>query len=161
MYMATSVVYADYLRRQYAALIDGPIIVLLALGFDYLFSLLNIQTGLSFLPYIFFRILVVMQIPGLVYLLIFWGRGQTLGMKVANIRLVNAQMRPIGFGRAVLRLLSQWITGVVGFFNYMRMMSDAKKQALYDRIAGTYIIHTSDRKPSQLMLLGAYALNFS
>jgi uncharacterized RDD family membrane protein YckC len=43
-----------------------------------------------------------------IYFAWFWSKGQTLAMKTWNIRVVDAQGRPLTQRRAVLRYLSSW-----------------------------------------------------
>jgi len=70
--------------------------------------------------------------------------GQTLGMKVLNIRAVdavtNGQVAP---GKAFLRWLVSIASGVVCFLGYLWMLWDPEKQTWQDKVAGTYVVPTS------------------
>lgn len=153
--------YADFLRRYSAAVIDVPIIVLFAFLFDYSIATLGFNPGLSLFPYLLFRLFILLQIPGFLYVVLFWAfhNGQTPGMQVMNIRIVDTQYRTIGLGRAIVRFYSQLATSIFGIFVYLGMMHDPKRQAWYDKIAGTYVIQTGKRKNAWLYLVGSCGLN--
>lgn len=153
--------YADFLPRYSAILIDGPIIVVLALLFDFVVSKIGFNPGLSLFPYLLFRFFILLQIPGFLYIVLFlaFHGGQTPGMQLMNIRVVTTQYRPIGLGRAIVRYYSQLATSIFGIFVYLRMMHDSKRQALYDKMAGTYVVQTGEVRTAWLYIAGSYALH--
>ena len=77
----------------------------------------------------------------LVYFAAFWsfGHGQTPGMRVRRLRLVDGNGRDLGFGRALARaavLLFGMALGIVP----LSVMLDRDGTAIHDRLFGTRVI---------------------
>ncbi len=79
---------------------------------------------------------------GLCYFPFFWARdGQTLGMKVAGIRVVrDRDGAPIGWGTAILRLIGFWVSGAVMWLGFIWILIDGRRRGWHDLIAGTCVI---------------------
>jgi uncharacterized RDD family membrane protein YckC len=88
-----------------------------------------------------------------VYLLIFVGEiayfglleggatGQTIGKRAAGIRVIDTRTGgPIGFWRAVLRLVGRIPSAVVCYLGYFWMLWDSEKQCWHDKIANDYVV---------------------
>jgi uncharacterized RDD family membrane protein YckC len=75
------------------------------------------------------------------YFTYFHGRtGQSPGDAVLGIRVVDARDRlgqPIGFGRAALRWLVSYVSGIVLLLGYLWMLWDGRKQTWHDKAAGS------------------------
>jgi len=72
-----------------------------------------------------------------VYLL---GRdGATLGKRWMNIKVLDANLQPLGFGKAFLRELVKGILGNLCFLLYLWPLFDDQKQGLYDKMLGTHV----------------------
>lgn len=70
-----------------------------------------------------------------------WRYGQTLGKKLLNLRVVTTEYQPLSFGRAFLReVIGKFISTVLLFIGFLWVAWDEKKQALHDKLAGTYVI---------------------
>jgi uncharacterized RDD family membrane protein YckC len=88
--------------------------------------------------------MILVSVLALLYFPFFWVRGgQTPGMKVAGIRVVNDRDgSSIGWGQALLRLIGYWISGAVFYLGFVWILIDARRRGWHDLIAGTCVIGT-------------------
>ena len=85
---------------------------------------------------------------GMLYILgiAIWNRwikgsqGQTVGRKIAGVKLVNAQGQPLGTAMAFVRDLAHIIDGVICYIGYLFPLWDAKRQTIADKIMNTYVV---------------------
>ncbi|MDA8238198.1 MAG: RDD family protein [Chloroflexi bacterium] len=84
----------------------------------------------------------IISLLALLYFPFFWARGgQTPGMRVAGIRVVNDRDGSrIGWGAAILRLIGYWISGAVFYLGFIWILVDARRRGWHDLIAGTCVI---------------------
>lgn len=85
-------------------------------------------------------------IVGIAYSVFFIGSGsgQTVGMKVCNIRVIDVETGGrIDYGRAVIRYLVGIVSGLACLIGYLWMLWDPEKQTWHDKVAGTYVVPTS------------------
>ncbi|HLQ15543.1 MAG TPA: RDD family protein [Candidatus Eisenbacteria bacterium] len=76
------------------------------------------------------------------YFVFFWGRGQTLGMRLFKLRVADANTgAPIGYGRAALRFLGYVISAIVCYIGLIWAAFDARKQGWHDKMANTVVLH--------------------
>lgn len=66
--------------------------------------------------------------------------GQTPGMKIMNIKLVNGSGEIVSIGQALVRIVVAYISGLVLAIGYLWMIWDANKQTWHDKAAGTFIV---------------------
>jgi uncharacterized RDD family membrane protein YckC len=68
--------------------------------------------------------------------------GQTLGMKVAHVRIVDADTgSPIGMGRSIGRYLMQhFISGAICGLGYFWMLWDDRNQTWHDKVANSIVV---------------------
>lgn len=79
-----------------------------------------------------------------VYFTVLWSTitgGQTLGMRLLNLRVVGADGRPISYGTAVVRWIGMLISAAVVLLGFIWVAVDSRKQGWHDKIAGTFVIH--------------------
>jgi hypothetical protein len=71
-----------------------------------------------------------------------WARGgQTLGMRVAGIRVVSDRDGSrIGWGAAILRLIGWWVSAAVLYIGFVWILIDSRRRGWHDLIAGTCVI---------------------
>ena len=70
--------------------------------------------------------------------------GQTVGKKVMNIRIVDADNGgPIGYGRAFVRYIGKIISAIPCALGYFWMLWDANKQTWHDKMASSVVVPTS------------------
>lgn len=103
---------------------------------------LNISIGWN--PTAPFWLNALNTLVGLTYFGYFEGglTGQTLGKRVAGIRVVDANTgQPgIGFGRAVGRYFSRILSAIPCLLGYFWMLGDARKQTWHDKIMNTVVV---------------------
>ena len=75
------------------------------------------------------------------YFVYFWGKGQTIGMRVFHLRVADAVTgQPIGYGRAALRYLGYFISTIVCYIGLIWAAFDGRKQGWHDKIANTVVL---------------------
>ena len=85
-------------------------------------------------------------VVGIAYAVFFIGSGsgQTVGMKICNIRVIDVETGGrIDYGRAVIRYLVGIVSGLACLIGYLWMLWDPEKQTWHDKVAGTYVVPTS------------------
>ncbi|MGH2489979.1 MAG: RDD family protein [Candidatus Limnocylindria bacterium] len=82
---------------------------------------------------------------GLAYFCYFWssnGGGQTLGMRVLDLKVVRTDGSALTLTQAVIRYLGLFVSFLCIFIGVIWVAFDADKQGWHDKIAGTYVIRT-------------------
>ena len=75
------------------------------------------------------------------YFIYFWSRGQTLGMRLFRLRVVDANTyQPISVGKAVVRFIGYYISALVCYIGLIWAAFDGRKQGWHDKIAGTVVL---------------------
>jgi uncharacterized RDD family membrane protein YckC len=75
------------------------------------------------------------------YFVYFWGKGQTIGMRVFHLRVADAVTgQPIGYGRAALRYLGYIVSALVCYIGLIWAAFDGRKQGWHDKIANTVVL---------------------
>jgi uncharacterized RDD family membrane protein YckC len=70
--------------------------------------------------------------------------GQTVGMRVMNIRAIDAQTGGrVDTSKAVVRWLVGIVSGLACLIGYLWMLWDPEKQTWHDKAAGTYVVPTA------------------
>jgi uncharacterized RDD family membrane protein YckC len=70
--------------------------------------------------------------------------GQTVGKRIVGIRVIDFQTGgPLGVGRALIRYVARFISGIACFIGYLWMLWDAEKQTWHDKIANCVVVPTS------------------
>jgi uncharacterized RDD family membrane protein YckC len=81
------------------------------------------------------------------YFVYFWTRpaGQTLGMKMFNIRVVKTDGSTLTVGGAIVRYIGYIVDSIIfGLpIGYLWAAFDSNKQAWHDKMAGTYVVKSS------------------
>jgi uncharacterized RDD family membrane protein YckC len=83
---------------------------------------------------------------GVAYAVYFIGSpsGQTVGMKVCSIRVIDTQTGgPIDYGRALIRYVMAFVSGAACLIGYLWMLWDPEKQTWQDKVANTYVVPTT------------------
>jgi len=72
-----------------------------------------------------------------------WRYGQTLGKKALNLKVVTTEYGSLTFGKAFLReVIGKFVSTVILLIGFLWVAWDEKKQAVHDKLAGTYVIKT-------------------
>jgi uncharacterized RDD family membrane protein YckC len=80
---------------------------------------------------------------GFVYLTTCWsfmGGGQTLGMRLFGLRVVNTDGSVIGLGAAIMRWLGIVISAALLLLGLLWIAVDPRKQGWHDKLAGTIVV---------------------
>ena len=80
---------------------------------------------------------------GVAYFVYFWskyGKGQTLGMRALNIKVVKTDGSQLDAVGAFIRYVGLVIACIVFFIGVIWAAFDAQKQGWHDKIAGTYVV---------------------
>jgi uncharacterized RDD family membrane protein YckC len=72
------------------------------------------------------------------------GGGQTLGNFTFLMRIVSTDGSPIGWGRAVLRYLGYYVSGIPLSLGFLWVAFDKRRQGWHDKIARTYVIPSDE-----------------
>jgi len=78
--------------------------------------------------------------------------GQTVGMRAVGIRAIDAHTGGrVEYGRAFVRVLMSYVSGIPCGLGYFWMLWDPERQTWHDKVAGTYVVpvvnHPVDRWP--------------
>jgi len=147
--------FAEWWRRLVAALLDGLIVgglallVLAALGAGFFAdgdaSTFDVVVGLILFALLFAAI-------ALLYAPLFMARtnGQTLGKKVVGIRVVRANLKPVGFWWSVLReavvkgllfgALGSVTGGIANLVDALWPLVDGERRALHDFVVDSRVV---------------------
>ena len=82
---------------------------------------------------------------GLAYFAYFWsaqGGGQTLGMRVLNLKVVRTDGSALTLTQALIRYVGLFVSFICLFIGVIWVAFDADKQGWHDKIAGTYVVRT-------------------
>lgn len=139
-----TVAYAGFWRRFLALVIDGIILGVVGGILAAVFGLgsgsagggsasFNFGTGGTLLNIILDLLYFTLMI-GLV-------NGKTLGGMVLGIRVVPADGGgSVSIGKALIRTVVAYISGLVLVLGYLWMLWDSNKQTWHDKAAGTYVV---------------------
>ena len=77
-----------------------------------------------------------------VYFVTFWsGAGQTPGMRLMRLRLLDSAGNPPGFWRSVVRLFGLFVAIAIAFLGFVPVLFDDRRRALQDFLAGTTVFY--------------------
>jgi uncharacterized RDD family membrane protein YckC len=80
---------------------------------------------------------------GVLYFCYFWsaqGGGQTLGMRVLNIKVIRTDGSSLTILQAFIRYVGLFVSIVCLFIGVIWAAFDANKQGWHDKIASTYVV---------------------
>lgn len=119
--------YAGFWRRLVASIIDSIIMYIILIPMAFTLTTAYYY-GLG-------QLVVVLFIIG------FWSwRSQTPGKMVMGVSIVDAEGKPITFGRSLLRYFGYIVSSIPLNLGFLWIAWDKKKQGWHDKIAGTYVI---------------------
>ena len=122
---------ADFGSRLIAALVDTLVMIAVSLPLQLVFKVFGQILGL---------------VAGLAYYAYFEGSpsGQTLGKRVANIRVVDANSGgAIDPGRALIRYVARIASALPCGLGYFWMLWDQNKETWHDKLSATAVVPTS------------------
>ena len=83
---------------------------------------------------------------GLVYFVVLWsstGGGQTVGMRILNLKVIKTDGSELTLVQAVIRYVGLIISLIPFCIGLIWVAFDADKQGWHDKIAGTYVVKTT------------------
>ncbi len=76
------------------------------------------------------------------YFVAFWtGAGQTPGMRLMRLRLLDASGEPPGLWRSLVRLVGLGVAIAIVFLGFLPVLFDERRRALQDFLAGTTVVY--------------------
>jgi uncharacterized RDD family membrane protein YckC len=80
-------------------------------------------------------------VVGAAYFVFFWSiAGSTPGMVLLRLRVVRADGRPLGLGRAAVRLVGLVLSIAICFLGFLPALVSDRRRALQDFLAGTVVV---------------------
>jgi uncharacterized RDD family membrane protein YckC len=76
-----------------------------------------------------------------------WTRGETLGMRAWKLRIVAADGRPPGWGRAMLRFAVALVSWSALGLGFLWVLVDRDRLAWHDRASGTRLVMRGQLRP--------------
>lgn len=78
----------------------------------------------------------------IVYFIGCWATtGQTLGMRMMGLRLINADGNPPNVCRSTVRYFGRFLSILLLFGGYVLVLVHPRRRALHDVMAGTYVVY--------------------
>ena len=155
--------YASWISRVVAYLIDGFLGALAGfpiwIGYGMLIANATTTTDAQGVDHVHFHsaagstiLILIGAVTALAFFVWNWcirqGRtGATVGKSLLAIRVVHADMLPIGAGLSFLRYLLNIVNGIPCYLGYLWPIWDDKKQTFADKIMSTYVIKASEPQP--------------
>ena len=125
---------AVLLGLSVAALLIGVVVMMIAASAE-----TRGDMGAWFL--LFYGIALLCNAISCLYYIIFWSRdGQTLGKRATGLKVVRSDGRPLGAGRAILRLIGYYVCVGTFLIGFILAAFDQEKRGLHDFIADTRVI---------------------
>ena len=79
------------------------------------------------------------------YFVLFWTlAGETPGMRLMALRVIDRAGDPPRFGQALLRLIGMILAAIPFFAGYLLILVDDRRRGLQDRLARTVVVYASD-----------------
>lgn len=136
---------AGFRRRFLAFWIDNLILALIS--FSAGITIMGARMGTFSFPFHF--------ILAVGYYTLFWVKqnGQTLGKRLMGIRVVKEDGSPMDIGTSLIRYVGYIISGFVFCLGYLWIIWDSKKQGWHDKIAHTYVVETTEKPKTVLVVI--------
>ena len=82
------------------------------------------------------------------YFVLFWSTaGQTPGMRLMHVRVLDRHGDPPGLGRSLVRFVGLLLAIVPLFAGFLPVLFDERRRGLHDYLAGT-VVHDLDHLPA-------------
>ncbi len=131
-------------QRLASYLVDVIVLSVIYLALVFVFGVPteeDIMSGGGDFSTTFYAVYILMVAIAIGYYVYFFGKGQTPGMKLVEIKLIRADgIIPVGYKKGFFRWVGMEISGMVFFLGYIWILIDKKKQGWHDKIAGTYVV---------------------
>lgn len=139
--------YAGFVTRFVAFVIDLLIVAVTITTISLVSSFILDQFPVGELTQQFVTILLIFT-NLTVYLGYYVGlwvfAGQTPGKALMGVRVIAVDGGRITTRQALIRLGGYWLSAVIFFLGYLRVLVDERRRALHDKLAGTLVIYSRD-----------------
>jgi uncharacterized RDD family membrane protein YckC len=104
-------------------------------------------------PYPYTRTAQILVVASLIYFSALEGwRGQSIGKHIMNLIVCGEDGGQVGFKKALLRRVG--LATIFGLFDAAAILATAKKQRLFDIIAGTVVVEATREREARAYLRG-------
>ncbi len=143
---ARPVPYAGIATRGMALVVDAALVAIIALT---AIAVVGLVVSLVWNPRPASLVGTFIAVAGLfvevAYFTGFWSTaGQTPGMRLMHLRVVDSAGSPPGFGRSLLRLLGLGLAILLLFTGFLPVLIDDRRRALQDFLARTVVLYDKD-----------------
>lgn len=119
--------------------IDNYILIMFRIFITSILSF--ILPGYSYEPLAFTVTNILFFIIDMSYFIYFFGKGQTLGMMMAKVKLCRTDgTYPIGYKKGTIRWIGVGISFSALCLGFLWILIDKNRQGWHDKIAGTYVV---------------------
>lgn len=130
--------YCSYSQRIFARILDEVIIIVTTFMISF-----SIPLALSYVnvSWIFGNtvIIILYIVIGSLYYVSFWVSGQTIGMELAGIIILDGDGKTITWNQAGLRLIFDMLSKLTLGLLYITLFLSPNRQTLADKVSSTYV----------------------
>lgn len=65
----------------------------------------------------------------------------TIGKMVFGLKVIDQDGKRLNLSKALIRYLSKFVSAIILLIGFIMAGFDSKKQALHDKIAGTFVVY--------------------
>jgi len=144
--------YAGLATRGVALAVDAALVTLIFLTGT---AVIGLVVSLVWNPRPASVVGTVIAVAGLLveaaYFTGFWSTaGQTPGMRLLHLRVVDGAGSAPGLGRSLVRLLGLTVAILLLFTGFLPVLVDDRRRALQDFLAGTVVVYDDDARPDAI-----------
>jgi uncharacterized RDD family membrane protein YckC len=144
--------YAGLATRGVALAVDAALVTLIFLTGT---AVIGLVVSLVWNPRPASVVGTVIAVAGLLvevaYFTGFWSTaGQTPGMRLLHLRVVDGAGSAPGLGRSLVRLLGLTLAILLLFTGFLPVLVDDRRRALQDFLAGTVVVYDDDARPNAI-----------
>jgi uncharacterized RDD family membrane protein YckC len=144
--------YAGLATRGVALAVDAALVTMIFLTGT---AVIGLVVSLVWNPRPASIVGTVIAVAGLLvevaYFTGFWSTaGQTPGMRLLHLRVVDGAGSAPGLGRSLIRLLGLTVAILLLFTGFLPVLVDDRRRALQDFLAGTVVVYDDDARPDAI-----------
>jgi uncharacterized RDD family membrane protein YckC len=155
--------YAGFISRVLSLIIDGLILALVlavssvlwnlfVTNFNAFLELISGRTIDAPVASIFASVIAIYMFSAIYFIFLWSAVGTTIGGVIIGIKLVNKHGRRPSFWRCCVRFITEFTIPIFGFIAALWIVFSHRRRALYDRMAGTFVVYAWDARPDEKFL---------